>query len=144
MSDKLTQNGQISDNSLKEDNLTDPVYTRHTVTDTDRHVDETQNGHKVTKRTSETERTEQLEKFDSRVKGLIEQSEAERKAAEDIRANRRNRNRILILVTVLIMELVVPTLYTWHLIPALFIKYEVLAITLPDALLTVYAWRKRY
>jgi len=83
-------------------------------------------------------------KFDNRVMELANGAIENRQKAEDQRANRRNRNRILILIVVLIMELIVPTLYGWGLLPAFFLKYEVLAITAPDALLTVYAYVRKY
>ena len=82
--------------------------------------------------------------FDNRLMTMVNGAVESREKAENLRANRRNRNRILILIVVLIMELVVPTLYGWHILPAIFLKYEVLAITLPDALLTVYAYVRKY
>jgi hypothetical protein len=82
--------------------------------------------------------------FDNRVLELVNGAIKNRQAVEDERAIHRNRNRILILLVVLAMELIVPTLYGWHILPAIFVKYEVLAITAPDALLTVYAYVKRY
>lgn len=92
---------------------------------------------------SQTDSTAKGE-FDNRLMTMVNGAVETREKAENVRANRRNRNRILILVFVLLMELVVPTLYGWGLLPILFVKYEVLAITLPDALLTVYAYVRKY
>jgi hypothetical protein len=82
--------------------------------------------------------------IDNRLMTVIDGRIEARQKAEDLRANARNRNRIYILVVVLIMELAVPTLYGMHMLPALFLKYEVLAITAPDALLTVWAYIHKY
>lgn len=69
---------------------------------------------------------------------------AERQAAEDVRANRRNRNNLLKLLVVLAMELVLPTLISLHVVPIWMVTYEVLVITAPDIALTVYAYFRRY
>jgi hypothetical protein len=82
--------------------------------------------------------------FDNRLMTMVNGAVENREKAENVRANRRNRNRLLILAAVLIMEMVVPTLYGVHLLPKIFLTYEVLAITLPDALLTVYAYVRKY
>jgi len=117
-------------------------YVRHV--DTERHVNEHVHGKTTT--FSQDSKTDDASSgvFDNRLMQIVDGRIEARQAAEDIRANRRNRNRILILVVVLIMELAVPTLYGMHLLPAFFLKYEVLAITAPDALLTVYAYIKKY
>jgi hypothetical protein len=110
-----------------EHHLTEHVHGNRTAFDQTSETDDASNG-----------------TFDNRVMTIVDGALTTRKQAEDKRANERNRNRILILVVVLIMELLVPTLYGMHLLPALFLKYEVLAITAPDALLTVYAYVKKY
>ena len=112
--------------------------------DVSRHATEQVTGNKTRVR-SETHTNDSLNgEFDNRVMQLLDGELTARKQAEDQRANARNRNRILILVVVLIMELAVPTLYGMHLLPSFFLKYEVLAITAPDALLTVYAYIRKY
>ena len=128
------------------DTTTTPRLTteRTITTDATHHRVETQHGHKVHVSDVKDTHTVTDEDFDARVRAIVKAAEDERQEIEDERAVKRNRNRILILVAVLIMELIVPTLYGAHLLPALFVKYEVLAITLPDALLTVYAYVKRY
>lgn len=78
------------------------------------------------------------------VPAAISQAEKVRQATEDERAVKRNRNRMLILVVVLVMELIVPTLASAHLLPMIMVKYEVLCITAPDIALTMYAYFKRY
>jgi hypothetical protein len=78
------------------------------------------------------------------VPDAISQAEKVRQATEDERAIKRNRNRMLILVVVLAMELVVPTLAGIHVLPMIMVKYEVLCITAPDIALTMYAYFKRY
>jgi hypothetical protein len=82
--------------------------------------------------------------FDNRVIELIDGELKERKAEEDKRADARNRNRILSLIVVLAFELLVPMLYGYGILPSFFMKYEVLAITAPDALLTMYAYFRKY
>jgi hypothetical protein len=84
------------------------------------------------------------EAADEHVRTLIDSAEEERQKIEDERAIKRNRNRMLILAVVLLMELIVPTLYGWGMLPAICIKYEVLAITAPDIALTLYAYLRRY
>jgi hypothetical protein len=113
-------------------------------TDHSQHRTEVQKGRHVHVNDAQDTRVVTDEDFDSRIRAVVEAEDKERQAIEDERAIRRNRNRLLILIAVLIMELVVPTLYGMHLLPLLFVKYEVLAITLPDALLTVYAYVRRY
>jgi hypothetical protein len=107
---------------------------------TEEHVVGNETEFKTEQQTDSTAKGE----FDNRLMTLVNGAVESREKAENVRANRRNRNRILILVFVLIMELAVPTLYGLHLLPLLFVKYEVLAITLPDALLTVYAYVRKY
>lgn len=68
----------------------------------------------------------------------------ESKAEEDARANKRNMNRIYLMLSVLVMELFLPTLAGMGLLPLIFIKYEVLLITAPDALLTIWAFHRKY
>jgi hypothetical protein len=81
--------------------------------------------------------------YDNRVMEMIDGALTRRKVDEDKRANARNRNRLWILGVVLLMEMFVPTLAGMHLLPLIVVKYEVLAITAPDAFLTLYAfWRK--
>jgi hypothetical protein len=81
--------------------------------------------------------------YDNRVMEMIDGALTKRKVDEDKRANARNRNRLWILAVVLLMEMFVPTLAGMHLLPMIVVKYEVLAITAPDAFLTLYAfWRK--
>ncbi len=112
--------------------------------DTSRHSVEHVNGNQ-TDFTTETKSDDAAAgEFDNRVMELLDGELKARQVAEDKRANHRNRNRLLILLTVLILELVVPTLYGWHMLPSFFLKYEVLAITAPDALLTVYAYVRKY
>lgn len=126
----------------KRDPLTVPAeYTRDV--DMERHTREQVHGSETDVQ-QETKTDDKLNgRYDNRVMTLVNGAIKAREARENERANLRNRNRLLILMVVLIMELVVPTLYGWHLLPYFFLKYEVLAITLPDALLTVYAfWRK--
>jgi hypothetical protein len=123
--------------------------TRYTSTvDVTQHTTEKHNGHRVDfNSTTDTDRVlsgEYDDRFRKIANGAVVEVLKDREAAENLRANRRNRNRILILIVVLIMELTVPTLYGMHLLPALFLKYEVLAITAPDALLTVYAYVRKY
>jgi hypothetical protein len=112
--------------------------------DTSRHTKEHVVGNETHFDTeTQTDQTAKGE-FDNRLMTLVNGAVESREKAENVRANRRNRNRILILLVVLFMELIVPTLYGWHVLPAIFLKYEVLAITLPDALLTVYAYIRKY
>lgn len=112
------------------------------------HTDRTLNEHVYGNKTTFAQDTKTDDKsdgvVDNRLMTIIDGRIEKRQEAEDVRANRRNRNRILILVVVLLMELIVPTLYGWHMLPAFFLKYEVLAITAPDALLTVYAYIRKY
>jgi hypothetical protein len=82
--------------------------------------------------------------YESRVTQAVQDAQAARQKLEDTRAVRRNRNRILTMLVVLAMELIIPTLAGWGLLPPLIIHYEVLAITAPDLALTAYAFHKRY
>jgi hypothetical protein len=117
-------------------------YTR--TVNVERHLNEHVHGNRTTfDQTSQTDDTSNGT-FDNRVMEIVNGALQDRKKAEDKRANERNRNRILILVVVLVMEMAVPTLYGMHLLPSIFLKYEVLAITAPDALLTVYAYVRKY
>lgn len=123
--------------------LTVPAdYVRNV--DTEHHLTEHVEGSKTTF-SQDTKTDDQSHgAIDNRLMTIVDGRIEERQAAENLRANRRNRNRILILVVVLLMELIVPTLYGWGVLPVFFLKYEVLAITLPDALLTVYAYIRKY
>jgi hypothetical protein len=111
----------------REEHTQEHVHGNRTTFDTDTKTDDSAHG-----------------QFDNRVLTLVKGALESRQAVEDVRANHRNRNRIYILLTVLVMELIVPTLYGMHLLPKFFLTYEVLAITLPDALLTVYAYLRKY
>jgi hypothetical protein len=105
---------------------TEHVHGNRTAFDTETHTDDSAGG-----------------TIDNRLLEVIDGRIQRRQEAEDKRANARNRNRLYILVFVLVMEMFLPTLAGMHLLPPIVIKYEVLAITAPDALLTVYAfWRK--
>lgn len=106
---------------------TEHVHGNKTTFDTESHTDDTSGG-----------------VIDNRLMTVIDGRIEARQAAEDKRANARNRNRLYILAVVLIMELFVPTLAGMHLLPPIVIKYEVLAITAPDALLTVWAYAHKY
>jgi hypothetical protein len=129
--------------TLPDKPLTVPAdYVRNV--DTEHHLTEHVEGAKTT--FSQDSKTDDSShgQIDNRLMQIVDGRIEERQQAENIRANRRNRNRILILIVVLIMELAVPTLYGMHLLPSFFLKYEVLAITVPDAALTVYAYIRKY
>lgn len=123
----------------------DPVTKTHSVqTDhTETSTTTTTDGHHVAVE-SDTESSSSLSgEFDDRVKHLISDAERERQSIEDVRAVKRNRNRLYILGVVLAMELIIPTIIQatgWLLLS----RYEVLAITAPDIALTVYAYMRRY
>lgn len=68
---------------------------------------------------------------------------AEREARETDRANRRNRNRSLTLLVALAMGFLVPSVLL-PLLPAGFASYSFVVIIIPDALITLYAYVKRY
>lgn len=121
------------------------VETQRVITtDHTQHKTEIQTGHHIHVNDTQDTRITTDEDFDSRVRAIIDAKDRDRQVIEDERAIKRNRNRMLILLVVLAMELIVPTLYGWHLLPALVVKYEVLAITAPDILLTIYAYMRRY
>lgn len=90
--------------------------------------------------------SEQLQKFAREIAHEVAQEEAnkainERQRTEDIRANRRNRNRFLTLLVALIMGFVTPTLCVFL---GIAIAYSFVVILLPDALITLYALIRKY
>jgi hypothetical protein len=123
----------------------DPVTKTHTVevNHTESSTTKTTDGHHVSFETDTESSDSASGEFDDRVKHLISDAERERQSIEDVRAVKRNRNRLYILGVVLAMELIIPTIIQatgWLLLS----RYEVLAITAPDIALTVYAYMRRY
>lgn len=112
--------------------------------DVTRHTEEHVHGNRTQFTQHTTTESDVAGDFDNRLMELVNGAVEAREERENMRANARNRNRLLIMLAVLAMELIVPTLYGWHVLPTLFVKYEVLAITLPDLLLTVYAYLRKY
>lgn len=82
--------------------------------------------------------------LDTHVIDLINNALHEREARENARANLRNRNRMFALFAVLLVEMIMPVVFSSHLLPASWAQYEVLIITMPDALITAYAWLRKY
>jgi hypothetical protein len=66
---------------------------------------------------------------------------AEQKAAEDARAGRRNRNRALTLLVALGMGFITPTLCA---AAGISIAYAFTVTIFPDAIITLYAWARKY
>lgn len=63
--------------------------------------------------------------------------------AEDLRADRRNRNRMMMLLVVLLMTFVVPWFVSTIINSPGLLKYSTAIAIVPDTLLTMYAaWRK--
>jgi hypothetical protein len=71
----------------------------------------------------------------------VTRATAERQAVEDIRANRRNRNRSLTLLVALVLGFITPTLCAVTGIPT---AYGFCMIIVPDAFITFYALVRKY
>lgn len=134
---KLTH-GQRSEN-------TDPVTrTSYTQTrDQTTHEVKTVNGHDVQVDVQADTNDRLTGEFDDRVMRLIKRAETERQQIEDLRANRRNRNRFLTLIVALVMGFLTPIgLNAMGLVWLL--PYAFAIILVPDALITAWAYVKRY
>lgn len=70
--------------------------------------------------------------------------DAERQKLEDTRANRRNRNRCLTLVVAVIFTFAVPWFVTSVLVAPQILKYSVGIAIIPDTLITLYAYYRKY
>lgn len=68
----------------------------------------------------------------------------DRQATEDTRANRRNRNRFLTLLVAVIMTFVVPYVVANIIQQPAILKYATGIAIFPDALITAYAYWKKY
>ena len=78
-----------------------------------------------------------------RLKADILANLAAEKAAEDIRANKRNHNRLMLMGVAAVMTIAVPTvLPIWGL--AYLLRYATFMAIVPDLGLTAYAWFKKY
>jgi hypothetical protein len=81
--------------------------------------------------------------FDDRVMRLINRADRERQEIEDVRANRRNKNRFITLIVALIMGFLTPIgLHAMGL--AWLLPYAFAIILVPDAMITAWAYIKRY
>lgn len=123
----------------------DPVTrTSYTQTrDQTRHEITTVNGHDVHVDV-QTDTDDRLTgEFDDRVMRLIQNADDERQKIEDVRANRRNRNRFLTLLVALVMGFLTPLgLKVMGL--AWLLPYAFAIILVPDAMITAWAYIKRY
>jgi hypothetical protein len=71
-------------------------------------------------------------------------ADVSRQKTEDVRANRRNRNRSYTLVVALLFTFMVPYVVADVLqIPGL-LKYATGIAIIPDTFITLYAWMKHY
>lgn len=71
----------------------------------------------------------------------VSRATAERQAVEDMRANRRNRNRALTLLVALVLGFTTPTLCKMFGIP---LAYAFCVVIVPDAFITFYALVRKY
>jgi hypothetical protein len=78
------------------------------------------------------------------VPAAVKQSEADAKALEDVRANRRNRNRTYTLVVALMFTFLVPYIVANILHDASLLKYATGIAIFPDALITLWAYVRKY
>lgn len=75
---------------------------------------------------------------------VVQQNDARRQAVEDRRADRRNRNRSLTLVVALMFTFLVPYIVANVMHDVALLKYATGIAIFPDALITLYAYIKRY
>jgi hypothetical protein len=123
----------------------DPITrTSYTQTrDQTKHEIKTVNGHDVHVDV-QTDTDDRLTgEFDDRVMRLIQRADSERQEIEDVRANRRNRNRFLTLVVALVMGFLTPIGLKWMGL-AWLLPYAFAIILVPDAMITAWAYIKRY
>lgn len=76
------------------------------------------------------------------VEQMLAEADAAREATEETRSIRRNRNRLLVLVTGMIISVLWPVLTT-HGHPTA-AELTTAAALAGDMIVTAYAWRKRY
>lgn len=74
----------------------------------------------------------------------IARSRAETQATEDLRANRRNRNRTYTLIVALMFTFLVPYIVANILHDASLLKYATGIAIIPDALITLWAYVRKY
>lgn len=74
----------------------------------------------------------------------LREQDKERQETEDIRAIRRNRNRFITLVAALVMGFLVPYLFVVFSLPPSLQRYTFVITIIPDALITLYAYVRRY
>ena len=77
-------------------------------------------------------------------RGLIERAEDTRQRTEDVRADRRNRNRALTLVVAVAMTFIVPYVVANIIGAPGILKYSTGIAIVPDALITLYAYIRKY
>ena len=120
--------------------------THYTETDHDTSsTTKTVDGHHVSFETDTESSSSTTGEFDDRVKGLIETAEHERQAIEDLRAIRRNRNRLMTMLAAIVIGLaIVWTLPRMGSVGKAMEPYSFIATVALDTLLTLYAYIKRY
>jgi hypothetical protein len=134
---KLAHNEQPEDG----DPITRTSYTE--TRDQTTHEIKTVNGHDVHVDVQTDTDDRFTGEFDNRVIRLIKRADSERQQIEDVRANRRNRNRFLTLLVALIMGFLTPFgLKTMGL--AWMLPYAFAIILVPDAMITAYAYIRHY
>lgn len=75
---------------------------------------------------------------------VVDFKDKERQEREDLRANRRNRNRSLTLVVALLFTFAVPYIVANVIHDAPLLKYATGIAIIPDALITLYAYWRKY
>lgn len=132
---------QVTPEDLDAPTRTHYTETDHGTTSTTKTVD----GHHVSFETDSEKSSSVTGEFDDRVKKLIQDADRERQKIEDVRANRRNRNRLMTMLGAIVIGLAI----VWtlpHLGPMgkALEPYSFIATVSLDTLLTLYAYIKRY
>ena len=75
---------------------------------------------------------------------IVKEADQTRQAFEDIRANRRNRNRSLTLVVAVMMTFFVPWFVSTVVQDPQILRYSTGIAIIPDSLITFYAYWRKY